>query len=259
MLRRSAAAVTTGIVVIVLPYLLAGAACVPAGAASGCCGSPRPPPSRSSRASRAYPQVTASYTPTDGYFPLAPWAGFAVLCGYAALALALASTCCAGGTHEQRTDRAAGTAGQPLGQAAQTARGDAPAARRRAEPARGAARGVDQAAHAPGTPWLLLAIVVADRGGQHRGRRGRHAARPAAAAVDPAKLSLTGIDLGQAVVAILAVLVISSEYSTGMIRITLTAMPRRVTVLAAKAAILSRPGAGGRDHRRGRLAAGRAR
>ena len=42
--------------------------------------------------------------------------------------------------------------------------------------------------------------------------------------------------LGQAVVAILAVLVISGEYSTGMIRITLTAMPRRATVLAAKAA-----------------------
>ena len=54
---------------------------------------------------------------------------------------------------------------------------------------------------------------------------------------DPAKISLTGIDLGQAVVAILAVLAISGEYSTGMIRTTLTAMPRRITVLAAKAAV----------------------
>ena len=34
--------------------------------------------------------VSASYTPANGYFPLAPWAGFAVLCGYAALALGLA-------------------------------------------------------------------------------------------------------------------------------------------------------------------------
>jgi ABC-2 type transport system permease protein len=34
------------------------------------------------------------------------------------------------------------------------------------------------------------------------------------------------------------VLVISNEYSTGMIRITLTAMPRRHTVLAAKAALV---------------------
>ena len=58
-------------------------------------------------------------------------------------------------------------------------------------------------------------------------------------AEDPAKISLTGIDLGQVVVAILAVLMISSEYSTGMIRVTLAAMPRRSAVLAAKAAILT--------------------
>ena len=67
------------------------------------------------------------------------------------------------------------------------------------------------------------------------------AAAVAAAAVAPgldlAKLSLTGIQAGQAFVAILAVLVISNEYSTGMIQVTLTAMPRRHTVLAAKAAL----------------------
>jgi ABC-2 type transport system permease protein len=56
---------------------------------------------------------------------------------------------------------------------------------------------------------------------------------------DTTKLSLTGIYLGQAVVAVLAVLVISGEYSTGMIRTTLTAMPRRSAVLAAKATILT--------------------
>jgi ABC-type transport system involved in multi-copper enzyme maturation permease subunit len=37
-----------------------------------------------------YPQVSAGYTPMNGYFPLASWAGFAVLCGWAALALGLA-------------------------------------------------------------------------------------------------------------------------------------------------------------------------
>jgi ABC-2 type transport system permease protein len=58
-------------------------------------------------------------------------------------------------------------------------------------------------------------------------------------AEDPAKISLTGIYLGQTVVAVIAVMAISGEYSTGMIRVTLTAMPRRVTVLAAKAAILT--------------------
>ena len=39
----------------------------------------------------AYPQVTASYTPQDGYYPLAPWAGFAVLCAWVALTLGLAT------------------------------------------------------------------------------------------------------------------------------------------------------------------------
>ena len=56
---------------------------------------------------------------------------------------------------------------------------------------------------------------------------------------DPAKISLTGIYLGQAVVAVLAVMAVSGEYGTGMIRLTLAAMPRRVTVLAAKAAVLT--------------------
>jgi ABC-2 type transport system permease protein len=58
-------------------------------------------------------------------------------------------------------------------------------------------------------------------------------------AVDPAKISLTGIYLGQATVAVLAVMAVSGEYGTGMIRVTLAAMPRRVTVLAAKAAVLT--------------------
>ena len=56
--------------------------------------------------------------------------------------------------------------------------------------------------------------------------------------VDPAKVSLTGIYLGQAVVAIVAVTAVSGEYGTGMIRLTLTAMPRRWQVLAAKAAVV---------------------
>lgn len=55
---------------------------------------------------------------------------------------------------------------------------------------------------------------------------------------DITKLSLAGIQLGQAIIAILAVQTISNEYSTGMIRITLTAIPRRPSVLAAKATIL---------------------
>ena len=56
---------------------------------------------------------------------------------------------------------------------------------------------------------------------------------------DTTKLSLTGVDLGQALVVILAVLVISNEYSSGMIATTLVAMPHRATVLAAKAVTLT--------------------
>ncbi|MBO0731177.1 MAG: hypothetical protein J2P57_18115, partial [Acidimicrobiaceae bacterium] len=56
---------------------------------------------------------------------------------------------------------------------------------------------------------------------------------------DTTKLALTGVDLGQAVVAVLAVLAIGNEYRTGMIRVTFVAMPRRATVLGAKAALLA--------------------
>ncbi|MFD8817816.1 ABC transporter permease [Streptomyces sp. NPDC059627] len=55
---------------------------------------------------------------------------------------------------------------------------------------------------------------------------------------DTTKVSLMGVYLGQALVAILAVLIISGEYSSGMIRTTLTAVPRRAVVFAAKAATL---------------------
>ena len=92
----------------------------------------------------------------------------------------------------------------------------------------------------PGPAWLALAVIAATVA---LSAAAAAAARcPAAGcAADPAKISLTGIVLGQAVVAVLAVLVVSGEYSTGMIRVTLAAMPRRGTVLAAKAAAVSSP------------------
>ncbi|HUZ00452.1 MAG TPA: hypothetical protein VMU89_08875 [Thermomicrobiaceae bacterium] len=86
------------------------------------------------------------------------------------------------------------------------------------------------------TGWLLLAAVVLTVG--------LSAAVCAAVSAgggpgqDPPKLSLTGIDLGQAVVAILAVLALSGEYGSGLIHITLAAMPGRPAVLAAKAALV---------------------
>jgi ABC-2 type transport system permease protein len=88
----------------------------------------------------------------------------------------------------------------------------------------------------PGTIWLLLAVIAAT---PVLGAVADAVAKcPAEGCqLDPATTSLTGIYLSQAIVVILAVQAIGSEYSSGMIRITFTAMPRRTAVLAAKAII----------------------
>jgi ABC-2 type transport system permease protein len=90
----------------------------------------------------------------------------------------------------------------------------------------------------PGTGWLLLAVVSLTAAVSVAADL---AARcPAAGCpLDPARTSLTGTYLGQAVVAILAVLVISGEYGSGLIHLTLAATPRRLTMLAAKAVTLT--------------------
>jgi hypothetical protein len=92
LLRRSASAVTAVIVVIVLPYLLTVVAPVlPAGPADWVL---RISPAAAFSVQQvipSYAQVTNVYTPAQGFFPLAPWAGLAVLCGWAALALVLAA------------------------------------------------------------------------------------------------------------------------------------------------------------------------
>jgi ABC-2 type transport system permease protein len=90
----------------------------------------------------------------------------------------------------------------------------------------------------PGTFWLVLGIAVLTMAVS--AAASASVTCPAAdCGQDPAKVSLTGIEFGQAVVAILAVLAISGEYSTGMVRVTFAAMPRRTSVLAAKAALVS--------------------
>jgi ABC-2 type transport system permease protein len=63
-------------------------------------------------------------------------------------------------------------------------------------------------------------------------------ASPASCDEDTVKLSLVGIWAGQAAVAILAVLVLTGEYSNRMIGLTLMATPRRLQVYAAKAGIV---------------------
>jgi ABC-2 type transport system permease protein len=54
------------------------------------------------------------------------------------------------------------------------------------------------------------------------------------ASVDPTRLSLAGIFFCQLVLGVLGVLVVSGEYSTGTIRATFSAAPRRPLVLLAK-------------------------
>ena len=63
----------------------------------------------------------------------------------------------------------------------------------------------------------------------------------AACGIDPATVSFAGIYPGQAVAAVFGVLAVGNEYSTGMIKLSLTAMPRRLTWLFAKAAVLTAP------------------
>ena len=89
-----------------------------------------------------------------------------------------------------------------------------------------------------GTFWLLLAAIcltiglgaIADAGVR---------CTSAACTQDPAKISLAGVYLGQVLVAICGVTIISSEYGTGMIRTTLTAMPHRVGMMTAKAIVVA--------------------
>jgi hypothetical protein len=59
------------------------------------------------------------------------------------------------------------------------------------------------------------------------------------ATFDPVWVSLTGFVLAQLVFGVLGVLAISSEYATGTIRTTFTAVPQRWTVVAAKASVVA--------------------
>lgn len=56
---------------------------------------------------------------------------------------------------------------------------------------------------------------------------------------DLVALTLTGVYIGQLIVGVLGVLVITSEYSTGMIRTTLAAVPGRRRMLAAKVCVFA--------------------
>ena len=86
-----------------------------------------------------------------------------------------------------------------------------------------------------GPAWLLLGVAVLTVAVGAAATGATHCPQTMTCPVDTPRLSLTGVQFGQAVVAILAVLTVSNEYNTGMIRTTLAAMPGRLSVFTAKA------------------------
>ncbi|SIS21253.1 ABC transporter permease [Williamsia sterculiae] len=57
--------------------------------------------------------------------------------------------------------------------------------------------------------------------------------------LDPIYLSLAGVSFAQLAIGVLGVLLVSGEYSTGSIRTSLTAVPSRLPVLAAKITVFA--------------------
>ncbi|MGF7237818.1 MAG: ABC transporter permease subunit, partial [Frankia sp.] len=89
-LRRAAGAVTLVAAAVVLPYLLAVAFVLPAGPAGWLLRFTPAAGFAIQQSLTRYAQVSAVYDPSNGYYPLSPWAGFAVLCAWTALALGAA-------------------------------------------------------------------------------------------------------------------------------------------------------------------------
>jgi ABC-2 type transport system permease protein len=94
------------------------------------------------------------------------------------------------------------------------------------------------------TYWTLAALLVVSVGIGAAITAGTAASfnhNPAnKAGFDATQISLIAFfEIGQLIIAVIAALAITSEYSTGMIRTSLTAQPRRGTVYAAKAIVLT--------------------
>jgi ABC-type transport system involved in multi-copper enzyme maturation permease subunit len=87
------------------------------------------------------------------------------------------------------------------------------------------------------TYWTLLALVVATIGFGALASGGAASHGTPGPNFDAAQVSLAGLYISQLIIAVLGALTITSEYSTGMIRTSLAAMPRRAVVFAAKAIV----------------------
>jgi ABC-2 type transport system permease protein len=94
------------------------------------------------------------------------------------------------------------------------------------------------------TYWTLAALLVVSIGigaAITGGSAANFSHNPGnKAGFDATQTSLVAFfEIGQLIIAVIAALAITSEYSTGMIRTSLTAQPRRGTVYAAKAIVLT--------------------
>jgi ABC-type transport system involved in multi-copper enzyme maturation permease subunit len=93
------------------------------------------------------------------------------------------------------------------------------------------------------TVWTLTAAIVIGVGISALGNWGQsnHTSESAAelAAKDLVYRSMFGILLGQLVMVVFGALAVTSEYATGMIRTSLSAQPRRLSVFAAKFVVVA--------------------
>ncbi len=81
-----------------------------------------------------------------------------------------------------------------------------------------------------GLPLLFAAVTSSHWGSMSPGDRAdRH----------PLDIALAGVNLSQLAIGVLGVLVITGEYSTGMIRASFTAVPKRLPVLWAKGIVFA--------------------
>jgi ABC-2 type transport system permease protein len=85
------------------------------------------------------------------------------------------------------------------------------------------------------TYWTLIAMFIVVVGFGALASFGAATHHPSGPSWDPTRQSLVGLYIGQLLIGVLGVLAISSEYSTGMIRTTLTTNPHRGVMIAAKA------------------------
>jgi hypothetical protein len=91
LLRRGLAAVGIAAATVVLPYLAAIMGGLPVAASEWLLRLTPAAAFAIQQIAPEYAHVLGSYTPASGYYPLPAWGGLAVLAGYAALALGLAS------------------------------------------------------------------------------------------------------------------------------------------------------------------------